>query len=113
MYCRMLPLEHSAILLTCIKGMSIIGLKINFGLLFEWLFKTGFTLCIFIWQPICFQTEASAMSYVGCLVSLDCGDSLGTYQGQVKNIDNSSQLLTICHAFRNGVKCEVPEITIR
>lgn len=52
------------------------------------------------------------MSYIGCLVSLDCGDVLGTYQGQVKNIDNSSQLLTICRAFRNGIKCEVPEITI-
>lgn len=52
------------------------------------------------------------MSYVGCLVSLDCGEVLGTYQGQVKNIDNSSQLLTICQAFRNGIKCEVPEITI-
>ena len=53
------------------------------------------------------------MSYVGCLVSLDCGEVLGTYQGQVKNIDNSSQLLTICQAFRNGIKCEVPEITIK
>lgn len=52
------------------------------------------------------------MSYVGCLVSLNCGEALGTYQGQVKNIDNSSQLLTICQAFRNGIKCEVPELTI-
>ena len=40
-YCRMLPLEHSALLLTCIMGLSV--LKINFGILFEWLLKTGFT----------------------------------------------------------------------
>ena len=53
------------------------------------------------------------MSYVGSLVSLDCGEVLGTYQGQVRNVDNSSQLLTISKAFRNGIKCEVPEITIR
>ena len=35
--CSMLPLEHSAILLTCIKQWSV-------GLLFEWLLKTGFTV---------------------------------------------------------------------
>ena len=38
----MLPLEHSAILLTCIKRYSV--LKTNFGLLFEWSLKTGFTV---------------------------------------------------------------------
>ena len=38
----MLPLEHSAILLTCIKQESV--LKTNFGLLFEWPLKTGFTV---------------------------------------------------------------------
>ena len=34
-------LEHSAILLTCIKRLSV--LKNNFGLFFEWPLKTGFT----------------------------------------------------------------------
>ncbi|XP_053405108.1 enhancer of mRNA-decapping protein 3-like [Mercenaria mercenaria] len=52
------------------------------------------------------------MSYVGCLVSLNCGESLGTYQGQVRKVDNSAQSLSISHPFRNGVKCEVPEVTI-
>ena len=33
-------LGHSAILLTCIKQV----MKANFGLLFEWPFKTGFTV---------------------------------------------------------------------
>ena len=41
-YCRMLPLEHSAILLTCIKLESV--MKANFGLLFKWPLKTGFTV---------------------------------------------------------------------
>ena len=35
-------LEHSAILLTCIKGLSV--LKTNFGHFFEWPLKTGFTV---------------------------------------------------------------------
>ena len=38
----MLPLEHSAILLTCIKRQSV--LKTNFGSFFELLLKTGFTV---------------------------------------------------------------------
>ncbi|KAL4227472.1 enhancer of mRNA decapping [Mactra antiquata] len=52
------------------------------------------------------------MSYIGCLVSLNCGDTLGTYQGQVRTVDNATQSLTISHPFRNGVLCEVPEVTI-
>ena len=38
----MLPLEHSAILLTCIKRQSV--LKTYFCVLFEWPLKTGFTV---------------------------------------------------------------------
>ena len=41
-YCRMLPLELSAILLTCTKRCPV--LKNNFGLLIEWPLKTGFTV---------------------------------------------------------------------
>ena len=37
------PLEHSAILLTCIKQLSI--LKTNFLSSFEWPLKTCFTVC--------------------------------------------------------------------
>ena len=40
----MLPLEHSAILLTYIKQLLV--LKTYFGLLFEWPLKTGFTVLI-------------------------------------------------------------------
>ena len=38
----MLPLEHSEILLTCIKRKLV--LKTIFGLHFEWPLKTGFTV---------------------------------------------------------------------
>ena len=45
------PLEHSAILLTCIKRYSV--LKINFGLLFEWPLQTGFTVVVFLLSFCC------------------------------------------------------------
>ena len=38
----MLPLEHSAILLTCINRKLV--MKTNFGLHFEWPLKTDFTV---------------------------------------------------------------------
>ena len=40
--CRMLPLEHSAILLTFIKPAFVI--KISFLPIFQWLHKTGFAV---------------------------------------------------------------------
>ena len=40
-YCRMLPLEHSAILSTFIKLPFVIKIVLSF---FEWPLKTGFTL---------------------------------------------------------------------
>jgi enhancer of mRNA-decapping protein 3 len=51
--------------------------------------------------------------YVGSLVSLDCGEVLGTYQGLVSKIDEKTQMVSISKAFRNGVKCDVQDITIR
>ena len=41
-YCRMLPLEHSAILLTCSKRQSV--LKTIFWSFWEWQFYVGFTV---------------------------------------------------------------------
>ena len=41
-YCRMLPLEHFAILLTCIKRWLV--LKNNLQSFWEWLLYTGFTV---------------------------------------------------------------------
>ena len=43
-YCRMLPLEHSAILSTCIMLQYHLSLRPLFCLFFEWLLQTGFTI---------------------------------------------------------------------
>ena len=72
-------LEHSAILLTCIKRYSV--LKSNFGLLFEWPLKTGFTVLltftnsithelklfpkyVHIWETMCWNVH---LPYGPCL----------------------------------------------
>ena len=47
-YCRMLPLEHSEILLTFIKLPFVI--KIFVLSIFEWPLKTGFTVTVWIRQ---------------------------------------------------------------
>ena len=47
-YCRM-PLEHSAILLTCIKLPPVF--KTSDLCIFEWLLKTGFTV-VYCSRPI-------------------------------------------------------------
>ncbi len=64
---------------------------------------------------MCFDSVCEGMTceWVGSVVSLDCGEALGTYQGQVMRIDNSTQALTISKAYRNGLRCEVPEITLK
>ncbi|XP_006817169.1 enhancer of mRNA-decapping protein 3-like [Saccoglossus kowalevskii] len=51
-------------------------------------------------------------AFVGCVVSLHCGDILGTYQGHVSMVDKTQQTISLQKAFRNGVKCTVPELTI-
>ena len=43
-YCRMLPLEHSAILLTCIKLPFVIMIFVLS--IFEWPVKTGFSVAV-------------------------------------------------------------------
>ncbi|XP_070543498.1 uncharacterized protein [Ptychodera flava] len=50
--------------------------------------------------------------FLGCMVSLNCGDSLGTYQGHVSMVDKSMQTISLVQAYRNGIKCTVPELTI-
>ncbi|KAL5005296.1 hypothetical protein ScPMuIL_018752 [Solemya velum] len=51
--------------------------------------------------------------WIGSIVSLDCGETLGTYQGQVRTISSDCTTLQIVGAYRNGLRCEVPDITIR
>ena len=51
-------------------------------------------------------------NYLGCLVSIDCGDLLGNYQGEVCKIDTSRQTLTLKDVFHNGLKSNVLETTL-
>ena len=61
----MLPLEHSAILLTCIKRQLV--LKTNFLSSFGWLLKTGFT--VFSSPPT--PSSKREIKFVGAAVSTD------------------------------------------
>jgi len=53
------------------------------------------------------------MQFIGSMVSIDCGEVLGIYQGLLEGIDQSKQMLTIVNAFHNGTRCSVPNITIK
>ncbi|XP_057203275.1 enhancer of mRNA-decapping protein 3-like [Triplophysa rosa] len=49
-----------------------------------------------------------AEEWLGCLVSLDCGVTLGVYQGEV---DPNRQTFSLRQPLRNGVRCLVSEVT--
>jgi len=51
--------------------------------------------------------------YIGSMVSIDCGEVLGIYQGLLDSIDQSKQMLTIVDAFHDGTRCSVPRVTIK
>ncbi|XP_076466024.1 enhancer of mRNA-decapping protein 3-like [Babylonia areolata] len=50
--------------------------------------------------------------WIGCVVSINCGITLGDYQGQVTSINEQEQSVTISQAYRNGKKSEIDNITI-
>ncbi|XP_048828373.1 enhancer of mRNA-decapping protein 3 [Brienomyrus brachyistius] len=52
-----------------------------------------------------------AADWLGSLVSINCGPTLGVYQGEVSAVDQGSQTISLRHPFHNGVKCLVPEVT--
>lgn len=54
-----------------------------------------------------------AADWLGSIVSINCGDSLGVYQGRVSAVDQVSQTISLTRPFHNGVKCLVPEVTFR
>jgi len=64
---------------------------------------------------ICCIPAGSIMetNFIGSMVSIDCGEVLGIYQGLLDNIDQSKQMLTIVNAFHNGTRCSMPHITIK
>ncbi|CAF4229972.1 unnamed protein product, partial [Rotaria sordida] len=42
-------------------------------------------------------------NFVNWTVSIDCGSTIGNYQGQIKSIDGINQTLTLKNAFHNGI----------
>jgi enhancer of mRNA-decapping protein 3 len=61
-----------------------------------------------------FRAEQAEMAdqFIGSMVSIDCGDVLGMYQGLLDGVNTSTQALTIVQAYHNGTKCQVPRVTI-
>uniref|UniRef100_A0A8C7DDI0 Enhancer of mRNA-decapping protein 3 n=2 Tax=Oncorhynchus kisutch TaxID=8019 RepID=A0A8C7DDI0_ONCKI len=55
--------------------------------------------------------DSMAADWLGSLVSINCGETLGVYQGEVSSVDQSSQTISLKQPFHNGVKCPVPEVT--
>ncbi|KAM4748324.1 enhancer of mRNA-decapping protein 3 [Rhinophrynus dorsalis] len=54
-----------------------------------------------------------ATEWLGSIVSINCGDTLGVYQGCVSSVDQANQTISLTQPFHNGVKCLVPEVTFR
>ncbi|XP_064169864.1 enhancer of mRNA-decapping protein 3-like [Anguilla rostrata] len=52
-----------------------------------------------------------AADWLGSLVSINCGVTLGVYQGEVSSVDQVSQTISLKQPFHNGIKCPVPEVT--
>jgi len=44
--------------------------------------------------------------WIGCMVSIKCGDELGTYQGEIS--DAKQDKIIITKAFCDGFPCEGP-----
>uniref|UniRef100_UPI0037E79EAD enhancer of mRNA-decapping protein 3-like n=1 Tax=Semicossyphus pulcher TaxID=241346 RepID=UPI0037E79EAD len=52
-----------------------------------------------------------ATDWLGSVVSINCGMTLGVYQGEVSSVDHSSQTISLRQPYHNGVRCPVPEVT--
>lgn len=52
-----------------------------------------------------------AADWLGSLVSINCGPTLGVYQGEVSSVNQASQTISLRQPFHNGIKCPVPEVT--
>lgn len=49
-------------------------------------------------------------SWIGCLVSVNCGQTLGCYQGKISNA--SANQITLIKPFRNGMPYPQQEVTL-
>jgi len=54
-----------------------------------------------------------AEQYLGSFVSIDCGEILGYFQGQVYKVDTSNQTISLKDVWKNGVKSTIHDITLR
>ncbi|XP_078541264.1 enhancer of mRNA-decapping protein 3 [Lissotriton helveticus] len=54
-----------------------------------------------------------AADWLGSIVSINCGATLGVYQGRVSAVDQPNQTISLTQPFHNGVKCLIPEVTFR
>ncbi|XP_040055633.2 enhancer of mRNA-decapping protein 3 isoform X1 [Gasterosteus aculeatus] len=52
-----------------------------------------------------------AADWLGSVVSINCGLTLGIYQGEVSSVDHSSQTISLKQPYHNGVRCPLPEVT--
>ncbi|KAG8183654.1 hypothetical protein JTE90_005640 [Oedothorax gibbosus] len=50
--------------------------------------------------------------WLGSIVSVDCGNVLGVFQGEISNVDGCNQTISLINVSRNSVKCQVPEVTL-
>ncbi|XP_042280865.1 enhancer of mRNA-decapping protein 3-like [Thunnus maccoyii] len=52
-----------------------------------------------------------ATDWLGSVVSINCGLTLGVYQGEVSSVDRASQTISLREPYHNGVRCPLPEVT--
>ncbi|UJR34893.1 hypothetical protein I4U23_027671 [Adineta vaga] len=52
-------------------------------------------------------------NFLNWTVSIDCGSSIGNYQGEIKSIDGINQTLTLKNAFLNGILLDQELIIIK
>ena len=57
--------------------------------------------------------QMAAATFLGRVVSIDCGATLGTYQGCVSSVDGYGQTISIVDVQRNGETYGVPEVTLK
>lgn len=48
--------------------------------------------------------------WIGYMVSIECENNKGAYQGEIISVTNSDIVLT--KTFYNGIPCDEPEVTI-
>uniref|UniRef100_A0A1A7Z0N5 Enhancer of mRNA-decapping protein 3 n=1 Tax=Iconisemion striatum TaxID=60296 RepID=A0A1A7Z0N5_9TELE len=52
-----------------------------------------------------------AADWLGSVVSINCGATLGVYQGEVSSVDRTGQTISLRQPYHNGVRCPLPEVT--